>query len=478
MQDELQQAREDLHRTQQDLLQEKSISQQLQADLHKSRFDIVEQKQRNEELLRMGTSLTMAWALSLADETCRSFTGLPLAGLKLLLALCESCGMARAFAPQRFYQTKPGSKSKAEVQAMTQASAFNTILPPLAAPHPSLTWQDRILLFLVHIKCDLGERQLAAFFHLDQPQVSSTIDIVATLLERILDQSVGKPRVVPPQERLKCFGLDTPFANVTHIADCTLIRVNKPRNHVLQQLLYSTYLPGHKLKAFVSMGPDGYPNYVSALYASSASDHDIALEDGFYQVLVPGDEVMFDKGGAAMLPSVASRGAKLITPSFVSNGYLTLGEYSHSRLVSSARVHIERLNERIKRFRWLDGVISTPAFDNVSVIWRVCVWLTNFMEPPCKDGGSGLPHNRGTTSSDEPSHSVSMTSEEVTDGAGGAAGADAGFGGAAAASASPASVAPTMDDLKSMFQIHIAVTDGDEDRNFDPVDADSDVDVH
>lgn len=408
----------------------------LEKCLQKSQSEAAEQHKLNAELLKMGTSLTITWALNLSDENCRSFTGLPIAGLNKLLTLCSACGIADVFAPPRFYQVKPGVKRKVSGEAAP--------IPSLSActPRPSLSWEDQLLMFLVRVKCDLGERQLAALFHVSQPRVSTIIDDMAALLYDILSKTLGNfRRSVPPENRLKCFGPDTPFGDVSHIADCTLIRANKPRNHVLQNLLYSTYLPGHKLKALVSMAADGYPNYVSALYASSASDHDVALQDGFYEALAPDDEVMFDKGGASMLPSIMAKGAKLIMPSFVVKRHLTLGEYKHSRMVSSARVHIERLNERIKRFRWLDGVITTSSFSNVSKIWSVCVWLTNFMGPPCKDGGSGLPHNR-----------LAAAVPRF------AAGRDA-------AEPEPESV----DDF-------LQVLDGDEERNFDPIITDDEMD--
>lgn len=120
------------------------------------------------------------------------------------------------------------------------------------------------------------------------------------------------------------------------------------------------------------------------------TDAEIASASGFYDVLQEGNIVMFDKGATGMREKIKAKGADLITPSYVMAKYLACGEIRHSRLVSSARVHIERLNERIKRFRWLDTVLSPSGFGTVSTKWRVCVWLTNFMGPPTRDGGASL----------------------------------------------------------------------------------------
>lgn len=87
-----------------------------------------------------------------------------------------------------------------------------------------------------------------------------------------------------------------------------------------------------------------------------------------------------------MTRDIQARGARLVMPSFVVQGYLSLGEIRWSRLISSARVHIERLNERVKRFAWLTSTIPAKSYAICSAKFFVSVFLTRFMGPPTEDG--------------------------------------------------------------------------------------------
>ena len=379
--------------------------------------------------------LTMAWLETLGDKACRCLTGLPKKGLQWLLDICVRSGFDNIFPAPRVYNVTPGPKRRAsafdpsaspatpastagaagaagdggraaapatppgattpgsgpvgsaETPGPTPTSAPFSLTPPL-----SISWQDALLMLLLRLKCDMGEEQLAVFFTTTNDNVSVHTTAMAGLLEMTLDGTVGSPRTVPDAARLHCFAKGTPFGNVTYVGDTTLIRTQKPKNHKLQRLLYSTYMPGHKFKALVCMGPDGYPNFISELYPSSYSDRQIATESGFLDTLGEGDTLMFDKGGMSMQQDADEKGFTLLMPSVVTNKFLRLGEWKWSRMVSSARVHIERVNERIKRYRWLDGVIPLSSCPTASTMFRLCALLTFFMGPLVKNGGRGLRH--------------------------------------------------------------------------------------
>lgn len=339
--------------------------------------------------LENGVALNVKQVLHAKHAQCEHLTGLPKDGFARLLKLCKDAGFDRLFreSGQRFQLSHQGNRPTSK--RIDSAPGFN---PALEVPKANVGWEDLVLMLTMELKWDLGVILLAFLFKMTQSYVSARLQTVATLLEDVLRNTVGRKRTVPANKRLKCFGPDTPFANVTHIADTTLLRTEKPRHHALQHLMWSTYMPGHKLKAFVSIGPDGYPNFVSDLYPSSYSDKDIAVHSGFFNQLQPGDALMYDKGGVNMHDATTARGAALITPSFVCKGYLNPGEIHFSRYVASARVHIERVNERIKRFRWAAGTLMTTEYDNMDNKWRICVWLTCFMGPLCEDGGRGLHH--------------------------------------------------------------------------------------
>ncbi len=80
---------------------------------------------------------------------------------------------------------------------------------------------------------------------------------------------------------------------------------------------------------------------------------------------------------------------------------------------------------RIKRFNWLDSVIKTDEYEDANTHWFNCVWLTNFMHNPCRDGGRGLsglrvpaqPSQRATPSATQPATACTEPVPAVIDAA-------------------------------------------------------------
>lgn len=101
-----------------------------------------------------------------------------------------------------------------------------------------------------------------------------------------------------------------------------------------------------------------------------------------------GDVVLYDKGCSSRMFDLArEKGARIVTPSFVTNHYLSVNECVHSGGVSRARVIIENINERFKRFRMLQHTVPSALFPIIDEIVFVCAFLTTFMGPvratPC-----------------------------------------------------------------------------------------------
>ena len=103
------------------------------------------------------------------------------------------------------------------------------------------------------------------------------------------------------------------------------------------------------------------------------------LQQWFFSTLKEGDVVLFDKGGGLVCATIFVK-RKQNWSCRPSN--FTIGEINESRDISIVRVHIERFNERAKRFRWLSKCIHTSEFLTASTKWRVCAFLTIFMGPP------------------------------------------------------------------------------------------------
>lgn len=238
---------------------------------------------------------------------------------------------------------------------------------------------------LHYLKAAPGYRVLALWYSLSMGAVWNTIHTTLALLHHILLHTVASaashsiPRDSP--DRFADFLPDGCFPNVDHVADTTLISIEQPQHHVFHSATYSNYMPGHKGKVLIDISPNGNVRFVSKVYGGQASDFDVAQASGFFDTIQRGESVMFDKGGEALRPELEKIGATLITPSFVVNGALSALESDHSRRVARARVIIENVNERVKRFRILTHRIPSKLFPKIDIIVAVCAWLTHFMGP-------------------------------------------------------------------------------------------------
>ena len=341
--------------------------------------------------------LSVDWLYSQSDDSIIALTGLPRSGIERLLAVCKFMNIDSVFPPPRVSLVQSQGRPK-----KTPSTADTVTSPPSSGPTPAtssshassdssdwvktLSWQDRVFMLLWYLKQNNTQDAVGPFFGVSQGTISNSLSLVARALEKILDGIITPTRIVAAEDRLHCFGPGTPFADVRFIADSTLVQTEKPHNGVLQHLLYSHYMPGYKFKLLAAIGPDGRVSFVSRLLPSTYSDLDAVVQSGFLDLLKPGDIVMFDKGGANMTAKFAEKQATLMMPSFVVGGYLALGELFRSKLIASARVHIERANEQAKRFRWLHGVIPQSMYDVASTMARLCFLLTHFMAPPTKTG--------------------------------------------------------------------------------------------
>jgi hypothetical protein len=202
---------------------------------------------------------------------------------------------------------------------------------------------------------------------------SNALDATLGVLDDALTFAVGSSgRDVGPDDRAPHLQSDTQFADITEVADTTLIPIEKPHHHDLNAETFSTYKYNYYGKVFLSCDAAGRAKHISPVYGGAASDAQVAEHSGWYDQLQPGDQVLYDKGGtAAMRKRVESREAILIQPTEVINTHMTLGECYRSRDIARARVLIENLNSSLKRFRIFRAPIESALFHRIDTIVRV-----------------------------------------------------------------------------------------------------------
>ncbi|KAK7939878.1 hypothetical protein WMY93_003204 [Mugilogobius chulae] len=132
------------------------------------------------------------------------------------------------------------------------------------------------------------------------------------------------------------------------VIDATEVTQDVPGKDMKSQAhTYSNYKNRHTVKAITGVAPNGSLVYVSSLYPGNTSDVAIVKHSQMLQLLSPGDLILADKGFTihSLLPS----GVHLNIPPFLKEkGQYTPAEVQACRKIARSRIHVERVNERIK----------------------------------------------------------------------------------------------------------------------------------
>ena len=249
----------------------------------------------------------------------------------------------------------------------------------------ALSLREQLFLTLVKLAHDLTEDDLAFRFRISQSKVS----LYFQKWINIIDQRLSSCMIHwPSRETLlltmpMCFR--THFRNAVCVVDCFEVQMQIPHTPSKQCATYSSYKSRNTIKYFISATPQGSISFISVGYVGRTSDKHIVQDSGFVRKLIPGDQVLADKG-FQIAEDVALAGATLSTPAYVRNqSQMTLRDTEYSRQVSNVRIHIERIIGCLRmRFRILVGPVNISFLrchqPNVSFydqIVRVCCILSN-----------------------------------------------------------------------------------------------------
>ena len=168
------------------------------------------------------------------------------------------------------------------------------------------------------------------------------------------------------------------------VIDCTELFTESSRDYSQQGNMYSSYKSHATYKVLIGVAPCGACMFVSDAFEGSISDKQIVKDSKFIDHLAPGDVVLADRG-FTIHDLCAQKGATLEIPPFKDGRpALTKDELHKTKLISRARIHVERFNERIKKYRILSGIIPLELVPLLSQIVFITCCLANFKEPLAK----------------------------------------------------------------------------------------------
>lgn len=103
----------------------------------------------------------------------------------------------------------------------------------------------------------------------------------------------------------------------------------------------------------------------------------ITQDSGFLDFLIPGDEVMGDRG-FTIRDLLEERRVTLVIPAFTRRGgQLTNEEVTNTRRIANVRIHVERAIRRLKVYKVLSQTMPITLVPKIDKILKICAGLVN-----------------------------------------------------------------------------------------------------
>lgn len=134
------------------------------------------------------------------------------------------------------------------------------------------------------------------------------------------------------------------------------------------------------VKFLVCITPGGLISFVSDAYSRKSSDKFIFNSEKLVEKFEENDAIMVDKG-FAILDELKERGLVLVRPSFSKGCQFEEEEVFENTKVAVARVHVERIIQRLKIFSILKNKIDHNMLPYLSDIFFIISAITNLTSP-------------------------------------------------------------------------------------------------
>ena len=168
------------------------------------------------------------------------------------------------------------------------------------------------------------------------------------------------------------------------IIDCTEIFLETPSSLEFAAICWSNYKHRYTIKILVGITPNGTISFLSLAYGGRASDIHITKDSGFYRKLLPGDQIMADRGFKIKDTLAYYQCTLAIPPSTKSNMQLSKNAVSKTSLIANVRIFVEKAIRRIKEYRILKTDVPIIVLPQIDDILTVCAAFTNLKDPLLK----------------------------------------------------------------------------------------------
>ena len=247
-------------------------------------------------------------------------------------------------------------------------------MKPFAQTKVKMPVCDQILMTLMKLKLNLLMGDLARRFGISDSFVSKTVSFwIDKLSQYLSDLIVWLPRETIRATTPDCFSA---FPKTTCILDCAETIMQKSSNLKSRAESYSNYKSHNTVKFCVAIAPSGYIMHISDAYGGRASDKYIVQHSGLLDRLLPGDEVMADRG-FTIQDLLFPKQVSLNIPAFSQGKQMSDEEVTRTRRIAGVRIHVEKAIRRIKVFKILKDTVPITMTKKINKILRIVAALVN-----------------------------------------------------------------------------------------------------
>ena len=252
--------------------------------------------------------------------------------------------------------------------------------PILSGKMRCISVEDQFFLFLIIFRRNLTYQEAGWLFGVSTTVATNVFKTWLNFLyfkfkdmkDEMFTRRQDLPKPLPRAFRNKL------LRNTRIVIDCTEIQIEGSSNFNQQGNMYSNYKHRQTAKILIGVTPAGAASFVSDAYEGSISDREITKKSGVLNYIENGDTVLADRG-FTIDDLIMALGGKLVIPPFLKGrSNFTFEEESMSRIITKARIHVERFNERFKNFRFVTQVFPHYHLPLISQAVYVACMFANF----------------------------------------------------------------------------------------------------
>lgn len=246
----------------------------------------------------------------------------------------------------------------AQLLALVELLSVNDYLNRTISTHGNCSYValDALVIFLVWLRLGVPYVVLETIFKKQETTLREIVRRVMTMLytyfkltnEDKLSEKIPLSEQVCSKELLEQYP-DGYWGSF----DCSEFQTTQSSYPKYNAVLYSHYKEYNSHKYLIIIGSDGKTKYCSKGYPGSFSDADIFHLEGLFKKMSRDSRYLADRGFYYLRLLGESTTIEIVTPPMSAGKDIpfTSEQLLYTRMVARDRIHIERLNRRIKMYR-------------------------------------------------------------------------------------------------------------------------------